>query len=342
MAPDRSHAGLTDDELLHFKEHGWVLVENVLSADECARLRTVSDAIVANGPSQHVFADPAGPDDGMAHGRVTVTRLLDHEEHAREFEAFLLHPRVLPCVKQLIGAPPQYTGGKVHITPPHPDRHDERRRRELREPDGGGFSWHRGIRPKWASVPSVGGRYVHSTWLQTATFLSDATHIDDGATALLSGTNTPTLGDFAEDDEHTFIVGQGRVQAGEPEPEPEPVESEALARARAAGAPAWTLPLRDQLPDWRDCLSRQAQIVCPQGAVCFFCESTVHSGMAVLSERIRYAMFHEYTAPWWKPPGPPAVSPEAVERATSDELREILGFAHRPSGTFWHLADARL
>ena len=223
MAPDRIHAGLTDGELLHFKEHGWVLVENVLSADECARLRTVSDAIVANGPSQHVFADPAGPDDGMAHGRVTVTRLLDHEEHAREFEAFLLHPRVLPCVKQLIGAPPQYTGGKVHITPPHPDRHDERRRRELREPDGGGFSWHRGIRPKWASVPSVGGRYVHSTWLQTATFLSDVTHIDDGATALLSGTNTSTLGDFAEDDEHTFSVGQGRR------------EGEGVARKRGLG-----------------------------------------------------------------------------------------------------------
>ena len=152
---------------------------------------------------------------------------------------------------------------------------------------------------------------MHTTWLNTATFLSDVTHQDDGATAFLSGTHTAFLGDFADD--------IGLVGGCDTDTEPaRPVESEAKSQARAAGAPEWTLGLRYQLPDWAACLARQKQLVCSEGSICFFCETTVHIGMGVLSERTRYAMFNGFNAPWWKPPGPPAVSLEAVERMTGE------------------------
>jgi ectoine hydroxylase-related dioxygenase (phytanoyl-CoA dioxygenase family) len=224
-----------------------------------------------------------------------------------------------------------FAGGVLHITPPHPDRHDAGRRAELRDPESEGYSWHRGIRPKWASVPAAGGRYEHTNWLNTATFLTDVTHHDDGATAFLSGSNTAELGDLDDD-----ILAVGRMSAKDGfKTKHEEMEGKVLSDAEKRGLPAAAVVgLHDQVPDWPACLARQHHSVCKKGTVVFFSEATIHSGMAVLSERTRYAMFNSFMPPWWKPHDLPA-SAATVERATG-ELKEILGFAHESSVNVGH------
>jgi hypothetical protein len=83
--------------------------------------------------------------------------------------------------------------------------------------------------------------------------------------------------------------------------------------------------VRGQVQDWPSCLAQREQVICKQGSVLHFTEALIHSGMAVLGETTRYAMFMDFTAPWWKGyVSSRAASAETAERANG-ELAAILG-----------------
>ena len=161
-------------------------LDAVLTPQQCAAMHGAADSIIDEG-WEYVAAMEAELTDGMHHGRVAINHLVDHPSHGAKFQEWIMHSRILPAVKQLLGAPPQYTGGALLRTPPHPHRADATRRAELREPDGTGFVWHRGVRPKWAIVSAAGQDYIHTTWLNTAVRLRASPTLVRTANRLTAG-----------------------------------------------------------------------------------------------------------------------------------------------------------
>jgi hypothetical protein len=133
--------GLDDAQLLHFSEKGWVLRPDVFTKEECSKLRAAGDRLVATGTHSGVETSDAADTDGMHHGRITVEHVVDSAEDV--FHDWIMHPAILPALKQLLGAPPQFTGGVLMITPPHPRRGDATVRATLRDPEGSGHSLRR-------------------------------------------------------------------------------------------------------------------------------------------------------------------------------------------------------
>ena len=58
------------------------------------------------------------------------------------FLEWIMHPHILPVLKQLLGAPPTFEGCHAMVKHPHPQRHDEEQRAALLDPAK--FGWHRG------------------------------------------------------------------------------------------------------------------------------------------------------------------------------------------------------
>jgi ectoine hydroxylase-related dioxygenase (phytanoyl-CoA dioxygenase family) len=266
---------LTAAELRHFAEKGWVLREGVFSAAQCAALREATDAELRHARQQ---ADPekllgvvAGADesDGAHFGRLVVKGAVDTvagaptAQRADVFAQWARHPKILPALEQLLGCAPQFTGSMILVTPPHPRREEPAMRAVLRENDE--MVWHRGIRPKWGVRQAAQPGHVTTSWLHTCTFLSDVSTADDGGTLVLSGSH--------------------RMDVESLNGEPPPPASELGRGGRVA----------NQVPDWQAALAQREQACGPEGSVMHFSEALIHAGLAVLSERTRYAMFVDCT-----------------------------------------------
>jgi hypothetical protein len=145
--------GLSLEQLRHFSAKGWVVQENAFTLAECARFRAALDRLrereYCPGPHTHNAAGPKINMDNMVNSGEPV------------FLEFCTHPRVLPVLKQIIGAPPTYECCHAMIDLPHPDRHDPDAVVKLLDPET--YSWHRGIRPKWGIVDSDLGADLKST-----------------------------------------------------------------------------------------------------------------------------------------------------------------------------------
>lgn len=172
------------------------------------------------------------------------------------------HPAILPALEQLLGCAPQFTGSMVLVTPPHPKRH--KLRQTLR--DDNEMVWHRGIRPKWGVKSGARPGEVTTSWLHTCTFLSDVSEADDGGTLVLSGSH--------------------RLDVESSEPGSAPPPAEGMGRAGRVA---------NQVPDWQAALAGKEQARGRMGSVMHFSEALIHAGLAVLSERTRYAMFVDCT-----------------------------------------------
>ena len=103
------------------------------------------------------------------------------------FRQWLVHPNILPVLKQLIGAPPTFECCHAMIKSPHVHRHDPERREEML--DHANFGWHRGIRPKWGIVESDRKGFLNTTFMNNITFLTDVEDELDGGTAVMSGSH---------------------------------------------------------------------------------------------------------------------------------------------------------
>lgn len=164
---------LTDAQLNHFAMHGWVLQEDVFSAKECGAFKAGLDGLRAAGIGSEVHKDT---DDIK-----NVVSMVNHDPIFREW---IMTPRILPVLKQLLGTPPRFECCHAMIKLPHPDRNS--RRRELADPENMG--WHRGIRPKYGITPANNHAYINTTFLNNATYLTDVGP-DDGGTMILDGSH---------------------------------------------------------------------------------------------------------------------------------------------------------
>ena len=171
---------LTRDEHLHFSQHGWILLEGVFDAAQCAvyieGLKKLSRTRRAVEPSHD--ADLTVIDNMVFHDPL--------------FLEWLRTPRVLAANRQLLGAQPRFQGVNAHIKTPHPERHS--RGEELYDFDTMG--WHRGLRPKW-------GNFAHDTdsALINCAFLNNVSYLTDvsprnGGTLMLDGSHL-IEGDYA-------------------------------------------------------------------------------------------------------------------------------------------------
>ncbi|MDP6358880.1 MAG: phytanoyl-CoA dioxygenase family protein [Planctomycetota bacterium] len=247
---------LSDAELYHFAVHGWVLQENVFTAGECEAFKTALDIMEEreDGKDQKKDSDD-------------IRNLVNMVNYDPVFREWIMHPNILPVIKQLLGTPPRFECCHAMIKLPHPERKE--RREELSDPSKMG--WHRGIRPKYGTVQANNHPYINTTFLNNITYLTDVDP-ENGGTMALDGSH--------------------RIEA----------------------------------KDWSEVFSPEmvVQISAKAGSVLRFTEALIHTGVPILSERIRYTMFYGFTPPWmqcW-----PGCSPaeEIIEQAEG-ELKEILG-----------------
>jgi ectoine hydroxylase-related dioxygenase (phytanoyl-CoA dioxygenase family) len=164
---------LTDAQLFHFAVHGWVLQEDVFDAEECAAFRAGMDKLYASDVSTMVHKDT---DDVK-----NVDNMISHEQLFRDW---IIHPKILPVQKQLLGTPPRFECCHSMIKHPHPERAG--RRDELADPEN--MQWHRGIRPKYGIVEANNHSYINTTFLNNISYLTDVGP-DDGGTMALDGSH---------------------------------------------------------------------------------------------------------------------------------------------------------
>eukprot|EP01051_Picozoa_sp_SAG22_P004382 SAG22_NODE_233_length_14378_cov_86.382100_3_plen_286_part_00 len=193
--PAAGPVGLSAEKLQHFAEHGWVLQENAFAPKECADFRSALDRLgAANfcpGPHRDVD-DPSSPSAGIHN----VDNMINSDEQI--FRDWIVHPHILPVIKQLTGVPPTFECCHAMIKQPHPDRHDPARRAELLNPEN--FGWHRGIRPKYGIVDANGSDggptgLINTTFLNNISYFTDVDDELDGGTAILDGSHRIDIGE---------------------------------------------------------------------------------------------------------------------------------------------------
>ena len=164
---------LTDAQLYHFAVHGWVLQENIFSSEEIDTFRNALDRLYESKVST------------MVHQDTTDIKNIDNMvNYDQIFRDWIMNPKILPVLKQLLGTPPRFECCHAMIKRPHPDR--ETKWSQLSDPSEMG--WHRGIRPKYGIVAANNHTYINTTFLNNATYLTDVGP-EDGGTMILDGSH---------------------------------------------------------------------------------------------------------------------------------------------------------
>jgi hypothetical protein len=164
---------LAFDQLAHFADHGWVLLENVLNTDQCNAYIALLDRC----------ARTRRP---VESGRKTDTTQIDNPVLYDDlFLDWFKLSGILEANKQLIGAPLRLNTSYAHIRVPHPDR--AARGVELVDPDR--LGWHRDWRPKWGLVPhDMDAHLIHCIMTNNVTYLTTVSP-GNGSTAVLDGSH---------------------------------------------------------------------------------------------------------------------------------------------------------
>jgi ectoine hydroxylase-related dioxygenase (phytanoyl-CoA dioxygenase family) len=181
---------LSRDQLVHFAEHGWVLIEGVLDDAQCA---AYVDAVERAAERRR----PIDPKDR----REEFTRIDNAISCDHLFVDWLRNQGILDANRQILGTQIRCTESFAHRTRPHPDRSE--RRAELMDPAGWG--WHRGFRPKWAIFPDDDDpALVNCLYTTNITYLTPVS-AGSGSTAVLDGSHL-LEGDAAALREHCDLV----------------------------------------------------------------------------------------------------------------------------------------
>ena len=157
----------------HFSEHGWVLEENVLDADQIEAYKAGLER-----QSQYVRPLAHDDDDEIVH----IDCMVNGDPIFREW---LMIPEVLEANRQLMGAEIKYETCHAMIKRPHPERNAKRE--ALRDPDEMG--WHRGLRPKWGTFAhDTDPDLINCVFLNNISYLTDVSP-GDGGTMILDGSH---------------------------------------------------------------------------------------------------------------------------------------------------------
>ena len=164
---------LTDEQLKHFAEHGWVMEPDVFGADQIDACRQAMD--------RHADGHPK---DTLTETEIekVVQCILNYETTFRDT---LMDQRILDAHRQLTGTEIRHLTNWMIIRHPHPDRKEKRD--VLMQPEN--LGWHRDLRPKW-------GMYAHdsepervNSLFNNSTVLLTDIGKDDGGTVALDGSH---------------------------------------------------------------------------------------------------------------------------------------------------------
>ena len=109
---------LTSKKIDFYHENGYLGVEGVLSADEVAELRRVTEGFVQLSASVTEHTDVFDLEPGHTPESPKLRRLKDPIKHHEVYKKFLHHPRILDIVEQLIGPGLRTNGNKLNMKSP--------------------------------------------------------------------------------------------------------------------------------------------------------------------------------------------------------------------------------
>lgn len=102
-------------EIEFYRENGYLVVPNILSADELARARAATDRLVEESRTvtQHTEIYDLEPVHSAA--RPAVRRIKTPHKFDPAYRALVAHPRMLEALKPLIGASVRFDTGKLNM-----------------------------------------------------------------------------------------------------------------------------------------------------------------------------------------------------------------------------------
>jgi phytanoyl-CoA hydroxylase len=110
---------LMQRQIDHYRDTGWLLVEDMLNASELAEARRVIDEFVANAKHVAHHTDVYDLEPGHRPDRPRVRRIKDpHANHAL-FRAMCRHPKLVGVLRQLLSTPDiRLRGSKINLKEP--------------------------------------------------------------------------------------------------------------------------------------------------------------------------------------------------------------------------------
>jgi ectoine hydroxylase-related dioxygenase (phytanoyl-CoA dioxygenase family) len=167
--------GLTLAQRFHLDVFGYVLLENVLTPEEVARMK---DALY------RMKADPEREAKRIyAHSRGEHYLLMGHlVEYDPALLEYAVHPKLIPLVEDLVGGAVRLEESEAIINRRRPDAEVTELRRRKSNPIG----FHTGTRHGWGTY--IEQNRFHCIFVKTLAFLTDVGP-EDGGTAVIPGSH---------------------------------------------------------------------------------------------------------------------------------------------------------
>lgn len=161
---------LTDADIEHFDQQGFLIVRQALDADTVGRLLEAGDRLIASDLRTGRQSTPDGRNDGFRNSIALDDAFLE----------LIDHPVMLPAVVQLLGADLQImTSHLIHKRPDPPDLPDT-----ARLP-----GWHRDYQ---IAMRTMGHVAIPRLLVKCAYYLTDLSNSQSGATMVLPGSHLRT------------------------------------------------------------------------------------------------------------------------------------------------------
>ncbi len=157
---------LSDDEIRHFDEQGFLIVRDVLDREMIDRIIEVGDRLIASDRQEDRFRS----EDGLYDGFRNCIAMDD------VFIPLLTQPKVLSAVVQLLGAHVQLMISHLAYKLPDPPG---------TLPTSRGFGWHR----DYGAARKVLGEQVPRIVVKCGFYLTDIREPNSGATLVVPGSN---------------------------------------------------------------------------------------------------------------------------------------------------------
>jgi phytanoyl-CoA hydroxylase len=106
---------LSDEQVLFYKEHGYLVVENVLSSQKLAQLRSETDAIIAGAGRVSESNDIYDLEESHTPANPRVRRIKNPYEHSDYFNRLARDPDILHPLVRLLGPDIRLYGGKMNM-----------------------------------------------------------------------------------------------------------------------------------------------------------------------------------------------------------------------------------
>jgi ectoine hydroxylase-related dioxygenase (phytanoyl-CoA dioxygenase family) len=170
MIKDRSSSVVTEEQLRHWEEHGYLLLQQVLSTAEAEKLLNAVDAVLESSHRAQMISQQ----DNASREEVRAFKIAQAITQTDALDSLTDHPRTFPWLLTFIGPYLQILGTEIFVRRPGPgvealvDWHTDG------GPALGGF------------LPSSGNPILH---MKVQFFLTDLTEPDSGNFMLVPGSH---------------------------------------------------------------------------------------------------------------------------------------------------------